>query len=142
MEKENEEIKTIKETDPTILDKPIHKIPIKPKEKEMAKGSKEKAREKASPDTATGRKNTMNGTSKTTGQNQSLTICKKFTLKKQIALETTRRRSYSLRTLRELSKPKQKKTMKISMKLLSTITTRQTNMKDSLWNLHRTSVKS
>jgi hypothetical protein len=56
MEKENEEIKTIKGTDPTIMDKPIHKISIKPKEKVMAKDSKAKEKGKASPDTATGRK--------------------------------------------------------------------------------------
>jgi hypothetical protein len=68
MEKENEEIKTIKETDPTILDKPIHKIPIKPKEKEMAKESKAKA--KASHDTAIGRKTSPKGTIKTMRESQ------------------------------------------------------------------------
>ncbi len=122
--KANEEIRIIKDPGPTTMGKLIPKIRTKPKEKEMEKGTKGKEKEKASPDTATGGKTTMNGTSKTAGQNQPQTICKKFT--------------YSLRTLRESSKLKQKKTMKISMKLLSTITTRQTNMKHSLCNLHRT----
>jgi hypothetical protein len=54
MEKENEEIKIIKGPGPTIMDKPIHKIPVKPKEKEMAKDSK--AKEKARHDTVIGRK--------------------------------------------------------------------------------------
>jgi|LauGreSBDMM110SN_4_FD.fasta_scaffold606331_1 hypothetical protein len=43
MEKENAGIKT-KGTGPTIKDKPIHKTPIKPKEKGMAKVSKGKAK--------------------------------------------------------------------------------------------------
>ncbi len=56
MEKENEETKTIQGTGPTIMGKPIQKIPIKPKEKGMAKDSKGKAKEKESHDTAIGRK--------------------------------------------------------------------------------------
>jgi hypothetical protein len=46
MGKENAETKTIMITGPTIMDKPTHKIPIKPKVKEMAKNSKEKGRAK------------------------------------------------------------------------------------------------
>ncbi len=70
--KENEEIRIIKDPDPAIMDKPIPKIRIKPKGKEMAKISKGKKREKASheSDTATGRKTTMKRTIKTMRQNQ------------------------------------------------------------------------
>ncbi len=69
-EKENEGIKTIKETSPTIVDKSIHKIPIKPKAKGMAKDSKAKEREKASHDTVIGRKIPTTRVNKTKRQNQ------------------------------------------------------------------------
>jgi hypothetical protein len=54
--KKNEEIATTNGTGPKIKKKPIHKTPIKPKEKGMAKVSKGKAKEKESHDTAIGRK--------------------------------------------------------------------------------------
>ncbi len=57
IEKENEEIQTIKATDPTIMDQHIHKIPINQKEKGILKDPKEKTKEKGSHDTATERVN-------------------------------------------------------------------------------------
>jgi hypothetical protein len=60
----------IKDPGPTIMGKPIPKIRTKPKEKDMEKDSKGKARKKASHATTIGRKNTMKRTIKTMEQKQ------------------------------------------------------------------------
>ncbi len=73
MEKGKEEIQTIKVTGPTITDKPIRKIPIRPKEKGIVKDSKAKAKAKASHDTGTGRTITTKMAIKKVKRNQRQT---------------------------------------------------------------------
>ena len=96
--KENAEIRTTKDPGTTIMDKPTLKIRIEKKGKEMQKGSKEKAKEKASHDTAIERKITTREAIKTMKPNPQPTMCRRFTLKTAIALVTTRQQSSSHRT--------------------------------------------
>ena len=68
--KANEEIRIIKDPDTTIKGKLIPKIRTKPKEKEMEKGTKGKARKKGSHDMAIGRKTSPKGAIKTMRESQ------------------------------------------------------------------------